>query len=63
VPFVLAFVSFNLIAAVQLRAETRPTFYRDIAPILEERCQVCHRPGEIAPFPLVSYRQTALGRR
>lgn len=56
--FVLAFVSFNLIAAVQLRAETRPTFYRDIAPILEEHCQVCHRPGEIAAFPLVSYRET-----
>lgn len=33
-----------------------PAFYRDVLPILEQRCQQCHRPGEIAPFPLVSYR-------
>lgn len=32
-----------------------PTFYRDIGPILAAHCQICHRPGEIAPFPLVTY--------
>jgi hypothetical protein len=35
-----------------------PTFYRDILPILQEHCQVCHRTGEIAPMPLVTYAQT-----
>jgi len=35
-----------------------PTFYRDVLPILEKHCQVCHRAGEIAPFPLVSYQDT-----
>lgn len=35
-----------------------PTFYKDVLPILEQRCQVCHRPREIAPFPLVTYGQT-----
>ncbi len=35
-----------------------PTFYRDVLPILQDHCQVCHRPGEIAPMPLVSYEQT-----
>ena len=31
------------------------TFSRDIAPILFEHCASCHRPGEIAPFSLLSY--------
>ena len=35
-----------------------PTFYRDVLPILDERCQSCHRPGEIAPIPLVTYAET-----
>src|SRR3954468_24031142 len=36
---------------------TAATFYRDILPILQERCQECHRPGQIAPMPFVTYRQ------
>ncbi|MDB5295770.1 MAG: hypothetical protein JWO31_1753 [Phycisphaerales bacterium] len=31
------------------------TFTRDVAPILFENCAGCHRPGEVAPFPLLSY--------
>lgn len=31
------------------------TFHRDVAPILQERCQACHRPGQIAPFSLLTY--------
>ena len=34
-----------------------PTFYKDILPILQNHCQNCHRPGEIAPMPLVTYEQ------
>src|SRR5215471_10220279 len=39
-------------------AQTMPpaTFTRDVAPILQERCQICHRPGEAAPFSLLTYR-------
>ncbi len=36
----------------------RPTFYKDILPILQNHCQVCHREGEIAPMPFVTYEQT-----
>jgi Copper type II ascorbate-dependent monooxygenase, C-terminal domain len=36
----------------------RPTFYKDILPILRNHCQVCHREGEIAPMPFVTYEQT-----
>jgi hypothetical protein len=35
-----------------------PTFYRDILPILQNHCQVCHRAGEIGPVPLITYTQT-----
>ena len=35
-----------------------PTFYRDVLPILQDHCQVCHRPGEIAPMPFVTYEDT-----
>lgn len=35
-----------------------PTFYKDVVPILQQRCQSCHRPGEIAPMPLMTYEQT-----
>jgi hypothetical protein len=34
-----------------------PTFTRDVAPILQKHCQTCHRPGEAAPFPLLTYEQ------
>jgi len=35
-----------------------PVFYKDVLPILQKRCQECHRPGEIAPMPFVSYAGT-----
>ena len=28
-----------------------PTFHKDVEPILQNRCQGCHRPGEAAPMP------------
>ena len=32
-----------------------PTFDKDVAPILYSNCAPCHRPGEVAPFPLLTY--------
>ena len=32
------------------------TFSKDVAPILFRYCAPCHRPGEIAPFSLLSYQ-------
>jgi len=34
------------------------TFTKDIAPIFQERCQECHRPGSIAPMSLLTYEET-----
>jgi mono/diheme cytochrome c family protein len=45
--------------AVRVKSAPQPaTFYRDVLPILAEHCQSCHRPGEIAPFSLVTYQET-----
>jgi len=34
------------------------TFTKDIAPILQERCQECHQKGSMAPMSLVTYEET-----
>src|SRR6188768_4423843 len=34
------------------------TFNRDVLPILQKNCQVCHRPGEIAPMSFLTYEST-----
>ena len=31
------------------------TFYKDVLPILQGRCQACHRPGEVAPMSFLTY--------
>ena len=32
-----------------------PTFNKDVLPILQKNCQVCHRPGEVAPMSFLTY--------
>lgn len=34
---------------------TVPTFAKDVAPILQRKCQTCHRAGHAGPFPLETY--------
>jgi mono/diheme cytochrome c family protein len=56
-------VSVTLLAGAQQRAGSRgwrtegaaPTFYRDIAPILQQHCETCHRDGGIGGFSLQTY--------
>ena len=35
------------------------TFNKDVLPILQKNCQVCHRPGEAAPMSLPDIRKHA----
>ena len=35
------------------------TFTKDVAPILQKRCQSCHRPDQNAPFALLTYEDAA----
>ena len=51
-----------LLCAPALTGEGEPpTYARDVAPILQRRCQMCHRPGQVGPFPLLSF-EDARGR-
>ena len=34
-----------------------PSFTRDVAPVIAEKCAGCHRPGGIAPFSLMTAKQ------
>ena len=31
------------------------TFTKDVAPIVQQHCQGCHRPGEGTPFSMMTY--------
>lgn len=46
-----------LACAASASAQTAPTFARDIAPIVFERCVLCHHPRGTAPFSLQTYAQ------
>lgn len=34
---------------------SKPTFHRDVAPIIYTHCAPCHHPGQAAPFDLLNY--------
>ena len=38
-------------------ATGKVTYHRDVEPILQQRCQSCHRPGQVAPFSLLTYKE------
>ena len=38
-------------------AQEKVTFTKDVAPILQNHCQTCHRPGTGAPMSLLTYEQ------
>ena len=45
-------------AAAQAEAgAAEVTFTKDIVPVLQRSCQVCHRQGEMAPMSLVTYQE------
>jgi peroxiredoxin len=39
------------------KANGKVTYYRDVLPIVQNHCQLCHRPGEVGPFALLTYKQ------
>lgn len=46
-----AVVSFAASAPSQI------TFTKDVLPIMQKRCQNCHRPGEVAPMSFLTYSE------
>jgi mono/diheme cytochrome c family protein len=49
------FVIILAVAANALFAADSATFNKDVLPIVQKNCQGCHRPGEAAPFSLLTY--------
>ena len=50
-----AFVAFPALATAQSGVVT---YHEDVVPVLQKNCQTCHRPGEAAPFSMLTYRDT-----
>lgn len=41
------------------KEEAKVTYAKDVAPILQRRCQECHRPNHIGPMSLMTYRSAS----
>jgi hypothetical protein len=52
-------VASPALVAGQSQGASKPqvTFTRDVAPIFQEKCEVCHRPDNIGPMSLVTYEE------
>lgn len=40
-----------------VKKPTTVTYHKDVAAILQKNCQSCHRPGQVGPFSLMTYKQ------
>jgi hypothetical protein len=58
-----AFLASGLALTAGCRSKTAVTFDRDVAPILQNRCQSCHHEGGIAPFALMSFEDAVKKRQ
>src|SRR5437016_6006771 len=52
-------VIFTVLIFAASAGAAPPTFNKDIAPILYQHCATCHRPGEVAPFSLLTYQDAS----
>ena len=57
--FALLAVAATALAPALASAEVpeNPTFHKDIEPIFQRSCQVCHRPNKMAPMSLTTYEE------
>lgn len=47
----------GILSAAPSLAQSDALFTRDVVPILQEHCQECHRPGQVAPMSLMTYEE------
>jgi len=49
----------DALAAIDAEKDVKPTepvtYAQDVAVIVQEKCQACHRPGQVGPFSLLTY--------
>jgi hypothetical protein len=53
----LGSLSLSGVTALAAPAGSVPTFTKDVAPIVFDKCVSCHRKGEVAPMTLTSYEE------
>jgi mono/diheme cytochrome c family protein len=55
-------VASLIVASIGTQAQEKSpaevTFTKDVLSILQNNCQTCHRPGEIAPMSFLTYKDT-----
>src|ERR1700690_2289393 len=65
--FVLVAVAFSALFLGARNDSPSPpkevTFNRDVAPIFFKNCVVCHRPNDIAPMSLMTYKHSRIWAR
>ena len=44
---------------VEVKSGEAVTYTKHIAPIVQKHCQACHRPGEVGPFKMMNYKDSA----
>jgi hypothetical protein len=54
--FAVLYLAAPAAQAQPSRSAAAPTFNRDVAPIFYASCTTCHRPGEIAPMSLMTFK-------
>ena len=52
---VLMAIGALMLTSAAAQAQDQVTFAKNVAPILQEHCQVCHHVGTVAPMSLVTY--------
>ena len=63
-PRIIAIISFAGFSGLLLEAANQApslqkevTYTKDVAPILNKNCVVCHRPNDVAPMSLMTYEE------
>jgi len=51
-------ILLSILTASAAFAAPGVTYNKDVLPILQNRCQGCHRPGEIGPMSFLTYKET-----
>jgi hypothetical protein len=54
----IGIVAVSAALAATADSSLAPAYYKDVLPVLQSKCQGCHRPGEIGPMSLLTYQST-----
>lgn len=55
---VMALLVWTPAPAASQDAAAAVTFHKDVLPVLQKNCQTCHRPGQIGPFSMLTFKDT-----